>query len=116
MRQRVYDKCNGHCAYCGTKITIKEMQVDHVISKYNWEQQKNHLPNVNHIDNLLPSCRYCNRLKDTCSLEVFREQVSLQLQRANDYSANYRMAKRYGQVIEQPTPIVFYFEKLNLLK
>lgn len=27
MRQQVYDSLNGHCGYCGCKITIKEMQI-----------------------------------------------------------------------------------------
>ena len=31
MREAVYDKYNGHCAYCGKKIEYKEMQVDHLI-------------------------------------------------------------------------------------
>ena len=29
-RQEVYDKCGGHCGYCGKDITIKQMQVDHI--------------------------------------------------------------------------------------
>ncbi len=29
-RQQVYDKCDGHCAYCGVEITLKQMQVDHI--------------------------------------------------------------------------------------
>ena len=32
-RKIVYDKYNGHCAYCGKKIDYKEMQVDHLIPK-----------------------------------------------------------------------------------
>lgn len=28
-RQEVYQKCNGHCAYCGMGIDYKDMQVDH---------------------------------------------------------------------------------------
>ena len=31
MRQQVYDKYHGHCAYCGREITMKEMQVDHIV-------------------------------------------------------------------------------------
>lgn len=30
VRQQVYDSLNGHCGYCGCKITYKEMQVDHI--------------------------------------------------------------------------------------
>jgi 5-methylcytosine-specific restriction endonuclease McrA len=28
-REEVYNKCGGHCAYCGNDITIKQMQIDH---------------------------------------------------------------------------------------
>ena len=26
-RQFVYDKCGGHCAYCGCEITMRQMQI-----------------------------------------------------------------------------------------
>lgn len=31
VRQKVYDKFKGHCAYCGCKLKYKEMQVDHFL-------------------------------------------------------------------------------------
>lgn len=31
QRMQVYEKCKGHCAYCGTPIAYKQMQVDHVV-------------------------------------------------------------------------------------
>lgn len=34
IRKQVYQKYNGHCAYCGSKLEYKDMQVDHVISVY----------------------------------------------------------------------------------
>lgn len=30
-RQKIYDKCKGHCAYCGCELEYRDMQVDHVI-------------------------------------------------------------------------------------
>ena len=30
-RMAVYEKTNGHCAYCGCELEYKDMQVDHVI-------------------------------------------------------------------------------------
>jgi len=30
QRIKVYEKYNGHCAYCGKKIEYKDMQVDHI--------------------------------------------------------------------------------------
>lgn len=35
IRMTVYQKCNGHCAYCGSNLEYKDMQVDHVIPHRN---------------------------------------------------------------------------------
>ena len=51
-RQKVYEKYNGHCAYCGKAIAIRDMQVDHILPKRNG--------GTDDIDNLNPSCRLCN--------------------------------------------------------
>ena len=37
IRQQVYEKCNGHCAYCGCELKYKDMQVDHIESVYRAE-------------------------------------------------------------------------------
>jgi len=122
-RKRVYDKCNRHCAYCGDEIELSVMQIDHIIPqsffqshiKNNWRMPEflNHLTeaDVNHFDNLLPTCRVCNKWKSAFDLELFRKEVSEQVKRLNDFSSNYRMAKKYGLVTETVKPIVFYFEK-----
>lgn len=121
----VWHKYKKHCSYCGGEIKYQEMQVDHLIPQIRFEWFIRHLfrmpkhlthltvNDVNHIDNLMPSCRYCNNRKSDADLEFFRSELSEQLKRANKTSANYRMAKRYGQVIETPKPIVFYFEKIG---
>lgn len=31
-RKRIYQKYKGHCAYCGCKIRIEEMQIDHIVA------------------------------------------------------------------------------------
>jgi hypothetical protein len=122
-RQIVYDKYRGHCAYCGEVISIKDMQVDHIIPQWNfvWDiKNKFKVPpflihltelDVNHIDNLLPTCRVCNKWKSAHSLDVFRTEIEEQLKRLNDYSSNYRIAKKYGLVKEMPSKITFYFER-----
>jgi 5-methylcytosine-specific restriction endonuclease McrA len=106
-RLKVHEKCNGRCGYCGINITVKEMQVDHILA-----QERG---GTDEFSNLMPSCRYCNKHKTSFMLEDFRFELSQQLNRANKYSSNYRMAKRYMQVTETPKPIIFYFETLNKL-
>jgi 5-methylcytosine-specific restriction endonuclease McrA len=124
-RQKIYDKYDGRCAYCGEEIKFKDMQVDHVISKrfFRWHiENKYKIPSfllhlkeedVNHIDNLFPACRVCNKWKSALHLELFRDELSAQIKRLNNYSSNYRIVKKYGLVKEEIKPIVFYFETLN---
>ena len=112
-RQKVYDKYNGHCAYCGCKIKFKEMQVDHLVAqrKYSLGIAHKHTDKLmNEFDNLMPSCRYCNKWKNDFDIEFFRLEISRQLKRLNEYNANYRFAKRYGLIEETPKQIIFYFE------
>ena len=60
----VYNKYNGRCAYCGHEITIKEMQVDHIIPK--------RLGGADALGNYNPSCRICNHYKRATGLETCR--------------------------------------------
>lgn len=60
IRQQVYDKCNGHCAYCGREIAYSDMQVDHIHPQYKGGKDD--------FENLLPSCRMCNFRKGSNSL------------------------------------------------
>ena len=114
-RQQVFDKCGGRCGYCGCEITLKEFQIDHMVSQFHYKLKihekytSNH--DMNHIDNLLPTCRVCNKWKSSHSLEQFRIEIGEQIRRLNDYSPNYRFAKKYNLICETPHDIIFYFEK-----
>lgn len=122
-RQAVYDKFNGRCAYCGEEIRLKEMQVDHIIpqsyfvehvtKQFRITEFLKHLTiyDVNHIDNLHPACRVCNKWKSAHDLWFFRNELSQQIKRLNERSSNYRIAKKYNQIEEKQSPIIFYFEK-----
>lgn len=124
-RKAVYESLGGHCAYCGETIEYKDMQVDHIIPKqfFEWHLKNEfkippflkHLKlyDVDHSDNLLPTCRVCNKWKSAHDLELFRSEIFAQIERLNKRSSNYRMAKKYGLVQETPNPIIFYFEKHN---
>jgi 5-methylcytosine-specific restriction endonuclease McrA len=114
LRKLVYDKYNGCCAYCGCEMTFKEMQVDHLVSKLIFSLKSNKIytdKDLNDIDNLMPSCRVCNKWKSAHSLEQFRKEISQQLKRLNEYNANFRFAKKYGLIQETPKDIIFHFEK-----
>lgn len=115
-RQEVYNKCDGHCGYCGKEITIKQMQVDHIKPLYRndkvttlevWGVERG----TDDFENLMPSCARCNRWKSTFNLEMFRNEITLQIERLNKYNNNYRMAKDFGLIQETEMSVVFYFEK-----
>ena len=102
QRKKVYDKYQGHCAYCGCKLELKDMQVDHIIPKSKGGSDD--------MENLNPSCWACNYYKSDQTIEWFRRQLPLLLPRLRR-SFIYRLALKYGLVEEKKKEVVFHFEK-----
>lgn len=111
IRELVYEKYGGHCAYCGCELEYKDMQVDHIKSVY-VETMQNHWIDKqdDSIDNLMPSCRMCNYYKQADDIEGFRRALKDVLMRNVRRPFDYRLALRYGLVKENIHPIKFYFE------
>ena len=110
VREAVYQKYDGHCAYCGKKITYKEMQVDHLIpvqrerfGKYTEEQ-------IECFENYVPSCRRCNHAKRSYSLEGFRTFIEEIPRKLKERNYIYKVGLDYDLIKEQPRKIKFYFE------
>lgn len=120
LRQQVYEKYNGKCAYCGCDLNGK-FQVDHI--EPHWHNVSEYAANKigivkgsHDLDNLNPSCARCNKWKATYNIEQFRNEIAMQVKRLNAYSSNYRMAKDYGLIQETGIEVKFYFEFVNGLK
>jgi len=114
-RQKVYDKCLGHCAYCGVEITLKQMQVDHIEPHWHTltEDQAVRAKIVkgsHDLDNLNPSCARCNKWKSTYSVEHFRKVVETSLDRLERDTPNFRLARDFGLIEVKPKSVVFYYE------
>lgn len=107
VREAVYEKYDGHCAYCGRAIAYKDMQVDHFLPLRAWGIEDS---GTNDISNLMPSCRMCNHYKRANSLEVFRRYIQ-EIPKKLRESYIYKIGVVYGNVIENETPILFYFER-----
>ena len=107
IRQAVYAKYDGRCAYCGRSIEYKDMQVDHFVAKRGWNENGS-----DDISNLMPACRMCNHYKRANSLKTFREYIQEIPQKLRE-NYIYKVGIAYGNVIENPKPIVFYFEQLG---
>lgn len=90
QRAMVYKMYDGHCAYCGNKISYEEMQIDHI--------QPLALGGKDELSNMFPACRSCNKYKSTYTVEKFRkalERIPLVLKRN---SSSYRIAERFGLI------------------
>ena len=102
-RQKIYDKCKGHCAYCGCELEYRDMQVDHVIPLRRGGSDD--------VDNMLPACRSCNHYKATLTVDEYKEYVSRIPDRLHRDSIPYQVGERFG-IIRSNRDVRFYFEKL----
>lgn len=124
LRQKVYDKTGGKCAYCGCDLRGK-FQVDHIIPRRNFEwhiRNKFRVPDflshltlldVNHIDNLVPACCSCNNYKRANDLELFRKEIQRQPDILRRSKPTVRLAERFGLITMEEKPVIFYFETLK---
>ncbi|MFA5528406.1 MAG: HNH endonuclease signature motif containing protein [Peptostreptococcales bacterium] len=103
-RLSVYNKYDGHCAYCGKKIEYKDMQVDHQTASCNG--------GTNDVDNLFPSCRRCNHYKRSQDLEEYREYIRTLHERIKKPYIN-KVAIDYEIIEVIPFDGKFYFEKVK---
>ena len=109
VRQEVYEKYNGHCAYCGCELDIKHMQVDHLDSVYRAEAEGRNASND--IENLMPACRTCNFYKGTATIEELRRKLRTFEAVYLAEHFNTRLAVKYGMVALNHWDGKFYFEK-----
>lgn len=109
IRQQVYHKYNGHCAYCGCSLEYGDMQVDHIDSVYRAEYEGRETND--NIVNYMPSCRACNFYKGVYSIEQFRSNIENILIRKLHKDFNYKMLVNYGMIHEDLKPVLFYFER-----
>lgn len=107
-RELVYNKYNGRCAYCGREIAYKNMQVDHFIPKNGYFDK-----GTDDLENIMPSCRTCNHYKRANRLETFRRYIEEIPEKLFNSSYIYKIGLIYGNVIENKTPIKFYFEEVD---
>ena len=110
-REIIWKKYDKRCAYCGCELEYKDMQVDHIQSKfnhnyYNLDEYKDRIENLN------PSCRQCNFYKSSKTLEAFRKSLSTIHERLNK-AFIFRLAIKHGIVEYKGFDGKFYFEKIT---
>lgn len=105
IRLQIYNKYDCRCAYCGTKLEYKELQVDHIKPRLHGGSDD--------IENLNPSCRSCNFYKSTFTIDQFRSYMATLHERVVK-SFIVRLAIKYKIATIIPFDGLFYFEKVNI--
>lgn len=85
VRQRVYQKFGGRCAYCGCGL-IGRWHIDHIVPVFRNDTDEQFKRRITHgkralnikrgddsIENMNPACPRCNGWKATLSIEAFRK-------------------------------------------
>jgi len=104
-RQQVYEKCKGHCAYCGCRLEYKNMQADHM--------KPLRAGGADELPNMVPACRSCNHYKATLDAEGFRQYLGGIYHRLMRDSIPFQVAVRFGLVKHMGDDVTFYFETMG---
>ncbi len=104
-RQQVYNKCSGHCAYCGCELDYKDMQIDHA--------KPLRIGGADELANMFPACRSCNHYKATLDVEGYRKYLAGVTRRLMRDSIPFQVAMRFGIVKHMGDNVTFYFETLK---
>lgn len=113
-RIAIYNKYDGHCAYCGRPIEFSAFHVDHInpVKEINGVMDN---PENDTIDNMTPACRSCNSRKGSSTVDFFRWEMERSVEVLRRDSTAFKFAERYNQVECTTRPVVFYFEKVKKL-
>ena len=109
IRQLIFDKYNGRCAYCGVKLTQKTFNVDHLIPKRRFDTSLPH--GTDKTENLNPSCFSCNASKNSLELDMWKEEITKKYDRLLRDCSRFRLLVRFGLIRKVNKPFKFYFEK-----
>lgn len=112
QRREVFEKSNGLCWYCGIRLPEKGWHADHCDAVYRYPDGLGK-PQNDTVENIVPACAPCNLFKGVFSVEEFRRELQLQVQRARRTSVNFRTAERFKQIQVTERPIKFWFELVD---
>lgn len=130
-RIEVWNKSQGRCWYCGCDLPEKGWHADHFVpiiresqivkdvsdspfSHKSISTGRSLRPELDTIENIVPSCAPCNLFKSNFSVDFFRSEIRDQIERARKTSVNFRTAERFGLIQTNSEPVVFWFEKHGL--
>lgn len=89
-RRAIWERENRRCGYCGLKIGINEVTIDHKIPISRGG------PDC--LDNMICCCKGCNEYKSDRTIEEFRAAVQGANYRLMQKAPEYRAALRFGLI------------------
>lgn len=121
--RRKWKWVNAHWENKLTGETVSDKEVNNyaegeIFHRFKWVEDRkvqngySHPENLN-INNQNPACASCNINKRSDTLEQFRNNIMGYMKHLNELSTQYKIAKRYGLIIEPDKQVVFYFETLK---
>ncbi len=122
-RELIFNKYDGKCAYCGCELQkgwhadhIEPIVRDFIYNKNKQRFENNGIfrnPENENLQNYNPSCPSCNIQKNSYTLEQFRDNIKQFVNSLNQYSTQYKFAKKYGLVSETDIEVKFHFETVS---
>ncbi len=107
IKEKVYLKCGGKCAYCGSPLG-KKWTVDKINPK---------IDDSNNFINLNPSCQGCKLSKRNFDLRTFRRYSKMLFNEGVHHlfktKGRMQTAMNMGVIVHKEWDGLFYFEKLK---
>lgn len=119
IRQQVLEKYGGKCAYCGVDLTLSTLNIDHIKPIFRktppefMERYYHTDKGTDNIENYNPSCKSCNSLKHTWTIEQFRREINLKHERLLKTNPGYRLLLKLGIIIKKEENAIFYYERVE---
>jgi 5-methylcytosine-specific restriction endonuclease McrA len=111
IKEAVYRKYNGRCAYCGVELDRDKFCIDHINPLK--RKSGDYDPTAkNKVHNYNPSCYTCNSSKSDLSLEEFRERLQSRYSYIKKEYPILTVLERMNIVKFKNKPVKFWFEKV----
>lgn len=94
-KYRVLHRCGYQCNYCARTISLKTMELDHVLPKS--------AGGGNEEENIVAACQKCNGLKSNRTPEQWREAISQALTEA--FERAERIVASHARFVDAKTAI-----------
>jgi hypothetical protein len=103
-REQVWEKTEGRCYLCGKRLSLHDMQVDHVFPFI--------MGGSDEMENLMPVCRSCNMDKMDLPLWIYKDYINRTYDSLIHNSAAFRRLVKFGVIRKSTYGFTgFYFEQ-----